>query len=309
MRNSIVNAIHARAKQDPNIVFLTADLGYSVIDDLQAELPDQCINVGIAEQNMIGVAAGLALSGKKVFVYSIIPFATMRCFEQIRVDLCYQNLDVTIIGIGGGLAYGTHGATHHSIEDVALMRSLPNMKVIAPADPYEAVQLIEQVLDTAGPTYVRLNRGGEPRLFDDEAQYGDIEIGKVHTLQEGASATIFVCGDLSHTAMNAAKQLEDDGISTKVVSVHTIKPLDTMQIQRIARESGVVVTLEEHNVIGGLGSAVSEVIAEANIDVKFKRLGVQDMYLGVIGKQDFLREKCEICVDSVVRDIKSLCTQ
>ena len=166
MRNTVINHILEAAKKDSSIILMTADLGYSVMEKFIEELPKQFINIGIAEQNMIGVAAGLALAGKKVFVYTIAPFATMRCFEQIRVDVCYQNLDVTIIGVGGGYAYGTLGTTHYALEDLAVMRALPNMKVMCPADPQEAALVANKAIQVGGPNYIRLNRGGEENIHN-----------------------------------------------------------------------------------------------------------------------------------------------
>src|SRR3989344_6665324 len=223
MRNTIINGIHAAARQNKDIMFLTGDIGYSVIEKFVAEFPDRVLNAGIAEQNMIGVAAGLALAGKKFFVYTIVPFATMRCFEQIRVDVCYQNLDLTIIGIGGGYAYGTLGTTHFGLEDLALMRSLPNMKVVAPADPLETEKLFGQLLNAGGPCYIRLNRGGE-KIVTENAQPPQFGAGSV--LKPGSQATIFSIGAITEVALEAAALLEKENINVEVIHLHTLKPLD-----------------------------------------------------------------------------------
>lgn len=304
MRNSVVSKIYEYAKINKNVVFLTADLGYSVIEEFQSELPDQCVNMGISEQNMVGVAAGLALEGKKVFVYSIVPFATMRCFEQIRVDICYQNLDVTIIGIGGGFAYGTLGTTHHAIEDVGIMRTLPNMKIFAPADPYEAAVLMGRIFEAGGPSYVRLNRGGESCVFKEESKYRVVNIGRANVLRNGGDASILACGDIVKVALEAAERLSSEHrIEVQVVSVHTLKPIDVEYIKKIALEVNLIITLEEHNIIGGLGSAVSEILAEENTGAAFKRLGVQDVYPTVVGKQEFLRRVHNISVEDVINTV------
>ena len=304
MRNTIINAIHTAAKTNKDIIFLTGDLGYSVVEQFQAELPNQIINCGIAEQNMVGVAAGLALAGKKVFVYSIVPFATMRCFEQIRVDVCYQNLDVTIIGVGGGFAYGTLGTTHFGLEDLALMRSLPNMKIIAPADPLEAAQLFDQVLNIKGPWYIRLNRGGE-KVISEGALSAQIGAGSI--LKKGSQAIIFSIGNITEVALEAATILEKEGISAEVIHLHTLKPLDNDIIKDRARTRKAIVTLEEHTINGGLGSAISEVLAENGLAVAFHRLGVEDQYFSFIGKQDFLRSKAGLSAAVVAETIKKLC--
>ncbi len=302
MRNVAVNSIHEAARKNKNIFFLTGDLGFSVIEKFVEELPDQIINTGIAEQNMIGVAAGLAMSGKKVFVYSIVPFATMRCFEQIRNDVCYQNLDVNIIGIGGGFAYGTHGTTHYGLEDMALMRSLPNMKVVAPADAVEASMLISQILDSSGPYYLRLNRGGEKEI----TQGCRPVLGKGSVLKNGAEVTIFAVGAITDNAFVAAAELETAGISVEIIHMHTLKPLDKEIIIDRVRTRKVVVSLEEHTIFGGLGSAISEVVAQSGISVPFQILGVKDTYMPFVGKQEFLRDSAGISAQQIVEVVKNL---
>jgi transketolase len=304
MRNKVVNRIHNAARKNKDIYFLTGDLGYSVLEQFQAELPDQVINAGIAEQNMMGVAAGLALAGKKVFVFSIVPFVTMRCFEQVRVDVCYQNLDVTIIGVGGGFAYGTLGTTHYGLEDLALMRSLPNMKVVAMSDPFEAAQLFEQILHRKGPWYVRLNRGGEKVITE---QSVPPQIGTGSVLKKGVQVTIFSIGAITDIALAASANLEACGIQAEVIHLHTLKPLDKEIIKDRARTRVAIITLEEHSIIGGLGSAVAEVLADNGLAVPFRRLGVQDTYLPVIGRQDFLRAQVGLSEEVVVDTIKELC--
>ena len=303
MRNTIINAIHAAAKTDKKIVFLTGDLGYSVVEQFQAELPDQIINCGIAEQNMIGVAAGFALAGKKVFVYSIVPFVTMRCWEQVRVDICYQNLDVTLIGVGGGFAYGTLGTTHFGLEDLALMRVLPNMKIIAPADSIEAVQLFTQLLNDKGPAYIRLNRGGEKNITE---QASPVQIGIGSVLKHGSKVSIFSIGAITEVALAVAALLEQGGIEAEVVHLHTLKPLDKNIIIDRAHTRVAIVTLEEHTINGGLGSAVAEVLAEEGISIPFRRLGVEDKYLPYIGKQDFMRAQAGLSAVAVAEAIKKL---
>ncbi len=305
MRNTIINAIHTAAKVDKNIVFITGDLGYSVIEKFQAELPDQVINAGIAEQNMIGIAAGMALAGKKVFVYTIVPFATMRCFEQVRVDVCYQNLDVTIIGVGGGFAYGTLGTTHFGSEDMALMRSLPHMKVVAPADPAEASILFAQILVEKGPWYIRLNRGGEKQLVHEDMDKKKIGMGSV--VKNGTDITLFSIGAITDIALQASEVLAKQGISAEVVHMHTLKPLDKECVTSRIQSRKAMITIEEHSTINGLGSAVSEVLAEAGGGIPFTRIGMRDVYLDYVGKQDFLRIEAGISVEAIVTATKKLC--
>jgi len=302
MRNTIINTIFESAKINKNIVLLTADLGYSVLENFQNQLPEQFCNVGIAEQNMIGVAAGLALSGKKVFVYTIVPFATMRCFEQIRIDVCYQNLDVTIIGVGGGYAYGTLGTTHYAIEDIAIMRSLPKMKIISPADKIEAKLLIGQVLEQQGPFYIRLNRGGETDIH--KSDNIDLKIGDGIQLSENSEILLISTGNITQCSVEAADRLAAEGIGVTVVSLSTLKPVNKEYLSKILSGKKYVFSLEEHNINGGLGSIVAEFMAENQISAKFSRLGINDEYLKEIGKQDYMRDLAGISSEKVYEYIR-----
>lgn len=303
MRNTIVNLIHELAKADKNVYFLTGDLGYSVIENFQNELPGQCLNMGISEQNMIGAAAGLALEGKKVFAYSIVPFATMRCMEQIRTDVALQNLDVTIIGVGGGFAYGTLGPTHHAIEELAMMRAIPRMKIICPSDPVSAKVLGQQLLKIGGPAYIRLNRGGEPALYQTPPA---MELGKGFVLKPGSDASILSNGAITQQALQAAEKLDAEGVSTEVVDMPTVKPLDGALIKDRLKSRKLIVTLEEHNILGGFGSAVAEVAAEHPARAKFKRLGVNDQYKQAYGNQEYMREQNGLSPEKIYEQIKKI---
>ena len=303
MRNTIVNQIHDLAKTDKNIYFLTGDLGYSVIDNFQKEFPERCLNMGISEQNMMGAAAGLALEGKKVFVYSIVPFVTMRCLEQIRTDVALQNLDVTIIGVGGGFAYATLGPTHHALEDIAMLRCIPRMKIVSPSDPVSAKILFSQVLALPGPTYVRLNKGGEPALYKTSP---DIKFGRGFVLKEGSDVCILSNGAITQVALEVAELLGHENISVEVVDMATIKPLDEELIRQKLSSRKLVVSLEEHNIIGGFGSAVAEVAAEFQPRATFRRLGVKDVYSDVYGSQKFMRELNGLSAQQVCQTIKNL---
>lgn len=306
MRNTIVNLIYEEAKKNPNLYFLTGDLGYSVIDSFQKEFPERCINAGIAEQNMVGMAAGLALEGKKVFVYSIVPFATMRCMEQIRNDVALQNLDVTVIGVGGGFAYGASlGPTHYAIEEVAMLRAIPRMKILAPSDPASAAVLFKQVLAMKGPFYIRLNKGGEPIIYPSPPA---MEFGKGFVVKEGNQVSILATGALVFCALAAAKLLEAGGLSVEVVDMATVKPLDADLVKNRIASRKLVVTVEEHNIMGGFGSAVAEVVAE-NTFVKmalFRRLGVNDIYTDVFGSQDFMRSMHNLTADKIFQTVKRM---
>jgi len=293
MRRAITEAIYNAALDNKKIYLLTGDLDHPMSRNFISNIPEQHINVGIAEQNMIGIAAGLALSGMKVFVISIVPFATMRCFEQIRNDICYQNIDVTIIGAGAGFSYSNSGVTHHSITDIAIMRALPNMRVISPCDPIEAKVLINKVIENkTGPLYIRTGRKKEDAI-EEIISDNDIILGKGRIIRSGNFTTIFATGTIIKEALIASKILEEQGMSVEIINIHTIKPIDKELILNRCKNRVAFFTLEEHSIIGGLGSAVAEIISEIPGIIKplFKRFGIEDKFTHSVGSQNFLREE------------------
>lgn len=302
MRFEAVKVIFDAALKDKRIYFITGDLAHACSDDFKKLIPNQYINAGIAEQNMIGVAAGLALSGMKVFVYSITPFAIMRCFEQIKVDVCYQNVDVTIIGIGAGYAYSTSGCTHHAVEDIAIIRVLPNMKIYSPASPFETKVIMESLIKKPGPSYLRLGRGGESNL---DIEY-DLEVGKGAILRDGSDVTIFSTGSIIVEALKASDILASRGISAEVINIHTIKPIDVELVKNRASVRKGIFVLEEHNVYGGLGGAVAEIICENGNLKLFKRFGVPDLYIDTVGSQSYLRGCVGLLGNQVAEEIFSI---
>jgi transketolase len=301
MRMTFINTLHDLAKNDDRIFLLTADVGFSVFERFMEDFPDRYLNVGVAEANMIGVAAGLAMSDKIVYAYTMAHFLTFRCYEQIRLDLCYQNTDVKLVGSGGGLTYGSAGTTHHSIEDISIMRSLPNMCVICPGDPIETKYAIEASLKHEGPVYIRLGKN-DPNVH--EGNSINFQIGKGITLKRGNDLNILATGNMLESAKLAADRLEKEGINASVISMHTIKPLDVDLIEELAYSGEPMFTIEEHSIIGGLGSAVSEVLAELDCEVPFKRIGLPDEYSHIVGSQQYLRKKFEIDVDNIYKVIK-----
>ncbi len=301
MRFAVVETIYEAALLDKNIYFITGDLNHAKVDEFKKNIPDQYINAGMAEQNLIGVAAGLALSGMKVFVYSIVPFITLRCFEQIKVDVCYHNVDVTIIGVGAGFAYSTMGATHYGIEDVAAFRALPHMQIVSPANPLEGRLLTRAVIERSGPAYIRIGKGGESAP---EKEY-TLEFGKGLIMKPGDDVTIFSTGTIVEEALKAAALLDGQGLSTEVINLHTIKPLDAELIANRVRSRKAIFSLEEHNLLGGLGSAVAEVISEQNRAVVFKRFGVSDQWPKVVGSQRYLRNIFGLTGEQVADTIKN----
>lgn len=301
MRNTFVKCLVERARKDERIFVITPDLGYSVLERFAQEFPDRFLNVGIAEQNAVGVASGLALSGKVVYVYSIIPFVTMRCFEQVRIDVAYMNTNVRLVGVGAGLSYGPAGATHHAIEDIAIMRALPNLTVCCPGDPWEVKELVNQSFDYEGPMYIRLGKNGEPVIHGEGTP---IKIGQAAVVKEGHERTLITTSNMLEQGKHVVERWERQGISTKQISMHTVKPIDVDMIMTLIKEGKEIITLEEHNVIGGLGSAVAEIIAESGIGIKFKRIAINDEYSHYVGGQEFLRQRLGLNAQILQHDRK-----
>jgi transketolase len=286
MRTTFIESLCAVAERDKRVWLLTADLGYSVLERFRERFLDRYVNVGVAEQNMVGIAAGLARSGKVPFVYSIANFPTFRCLEQIRNDVCYYHANVKIVAVGGGFTYGPQGYTHHGIEDLAILRALPGMTVVAPADPVETRLATQAVAALDGPCYVRLGKAKEPVVHDGEPNF---VIGNAIPVRIGSDLTLVSTGGMLKEAVSVADRLRAQGVSVRVLSMHTVKPLDAEAILRAARETGRIVTVEEHSVTGGLGSAVADVLAQAGVAPVFYKYGVPDETSHMIGAQEYLR--------------------
>lgn len=288
MRTAFIETLQRLAERDPRVTLVVGDLGYSVVERFAAAVPGQYLNAGVAEQNMTSVAAGLALCGRVVFTYSIANFPSVRCLEQIRNDICYHRLNVKVTSVGGGLAYGPLGMTHHGTEDLAFMRVLPHMTVVAPADPVEAARATEAVAARLGPCYLRLGKAGERRIHGTDL---DFAIGRAILVRAGDDATVMATGDMVALALDAADDMQRrDRIACRVLSMHTLRPLDEAAVRSAARETRAVITIEEHSVVGGLGSAVAEVLAESvGRGVAFRRLGLPSAFVGVAGSREYLR--------------------
>ena len=286
MRTAFIRSLMDLASRDPRIVLLTGDLGFAVLDEFRAKHPTQFYNVGVAEQNLAGVAAGLALAGHVVFTYSIGNFPTLRCLEQVRNDICYHNADVKIVAVGGGLAYGSLGVSHFATEDLAILRALPNMTVVAPGDPVEVAQLVPQIVQREGPVYLRLGRAGEKAMH---APGTEVKLGQLTRARAGTDVLLLTVGGMLPVALEAAELLVDEGLGAEVVSVHTLKPLDVEQICALAARFPLVVTCEEHSAIGGLGGAVAEVLLEAGIAPRFRRFALPSDFPQGVGSQEYLR--------------------
>lgn len=287
MRTAFINTLTELAKNNENLWLLTGDLGFSVVENFEAILPNQYLNAGVSEQNMIGMAAGLAMCGKTVFTYSIVPFITMRCFEQVRNDLCMQNVNVKIVGVGAGFSNNQMGPTHHSIEDIAVMRALPNMIVVCPGDPWEVEEATKAIAKINTPAYLRIGKKGEPTI---NSEKGAFVIGKGILLNEGGDLTLVSTGNMLETASLVCEKLAKINIRVRLISMHTVKPLDEKLIIESAEKTGAIFTIEEHSIIGGLGSAVAQVLMENGKVIKFHSFGVKDKFTKIAGDQDYLRK-------------------
>lgn len=300
MRTTFVRTLEALAQNDSSIWLVTGDLGFTVLENFRNTFPNQYLNAGVAEQNLIGTAAGLALSGKKVFVYSIIPFITFRCLEQIRNDICYHKLPVCVVGVGAGYSYGHQGATHHAIEDIAIMRALPGMSVICPGDPTETEAAVKAIAEINGPCYLRLGKAGEPKLHD---TLPDFKIGKAIHMRDGKDATLIATSTMLETAVKVVDQMKEQGMHIRLLSMPTVKPIDRNAIRQAARETEFVVTLEEHESIGGLGSAVAEVLSTEDCRTRHLLLSTPDAFADTIGSTNFLRKKTGLDPETVTARI------
>ena len=300
MRDAFVRALTELAAEDPNVVLVTGDLGFGVLNDFAERFPASYLNAGVAEQNMTAVACGMALAGARAYTYSIGNFPTLRCLEQLRNDVCYHRADVTVVAVGGGLSYGQLGMSHFATEDLAILRALPEMTVVAPSDPWQAYALTRQMHADRGPKYLRIDKS-----FAGLSE-GSIELGKARQVRSGSDAVIFAIGGILGEAVAAAEILASEGASVRIVEIHTLKPLDVDAVCEAA-DCGVVVTLEEHTVVGGLGSAVAETLMAGGVRIeRFARLGLQDGYPDVVGDQAYLRARHGLDRDGVALTLRKL---
>jgi transketolase len=303
MRTAFVEELVSLARENPEVMLLTGDLGYTVFEPFQAEFPARYFNCGVAEANMMGTAAGLAREGFRPFVYSFIPFAIFRALEQIRVDICYHNLPVTIVGLGAGYSYGDMGATHHAVEDIAVARSLPALCVVCPGDPWEVRCATRALASSEGPAYMRLGKRGEPAVHKPETR-PEFRLGQALVVQEGSEVALLATSNTLSMVAEAARRLEaEHGIRPTVVSMHTVKPFDVGYVRELSKRCRAIVTVEEHSVLGGLGGAVCEAVAEVPTRCTVHRIGIPDRFVHVSGSQAFYREQCGLTPDGIVRTI------
>lgn len=302
MRNRFSKILYDIAKRDDRLFLLVGDIGFNVFDDFIKTYPKQFLNAGVAESNMVGTAAGMAMNSIKPVVYTIIPFLLMRTFEQIRNDICMHNLQVTLVGVGGGLSYDTLGPTHHAIEDIAIMRSLPNMQVLTPSDPDEVEWLFPLAFKHKGPTYFRLGKGGEKNLLLDE-QKATRKLGSPHEIIKGKQISIISCGPILSTAFAVRDLLSAHNINPSIISIHSIKPFNKSELIEKINDKDIIVTIEEHSTIGGLGDVVSDTLSglqNSPIQIKF---GIKDVFVKEVGSRDYQLDTHGLSPIKIVKEI------
>jgi len=296
VRNAFAEEMTRLATTDKRVVVLSGDIGNKLFDKLKAVDEKRFYNCGIAEANMMGVAAGMAMSGLRPFVYTITPFTTTRCFEQIRVDVCYHHAPVVIVGTGSGLSYSELGPTHHSLEDIAILRTLPGMRVLAPCDASELRQALHEVLKDDSPTYIRIGKKGEA---DIHTTLPKLKLGKVLIIRPGTEVALLCAGNMMADTLKAADLLAAAGVFAEVVSFHTVKPLDTDYLQLAASRFKLLVTVEEHSRIGGFGSAVAEWRMALVRNVAQLAFGTDDVFMHEVGSQAYARKKYGLTADNI----------
>jgi transketolase len=301
MRNAFADEILQIALTDPRIVVLSGDIGNRLFDKFKAAMPERFFNCGIAEANMISLAAGLAASGLRPVCYTITPFVTTRCLEQIKVDVCYHEMPVTIVGTGSGLSYAALGSTHHSFEDIACLRVLPGMQLIAPADASELCSALRWVFTQQQPAYLRIGKKGEPRVTDPAEAFAP---GRWQRLRKGTVASILSCGTILPEAVRAADQLISEGVPIDLWNCASVKPLDKAAL--CALPPGPVLTIEEHSVLGGFGSAVAEFLSENQPGKILRRLGIPDAFLHDCGEQEHARQHCGLDAGGIAAALRGM---
>jgi transketolase len=300
MRTAFIETLCELAQTDERIWLLTGDLGFSVLERFGNYFPERFVNMGVAEQNMTSVAAGLALTGKTVFTYSIANFPVIRCLEQIRNDVCYHNLNVKIVAVGSGVSYGTAGYSHHGIEDIALMQSMPNMTVITPADPFETKQVMHAIISKNGPCYLRLGRGGEPNIYGNLSPF---EIGKATCLNEGTEIAIFSTGPIISEVLKALVYLKKNNVNPYVINFPTLKPFDDETVKQIASKVKNIFTVDEHTSYGGFTGSVSKAMAMSGFNCKLTQICLTDEYISITGTQSYLHKYHGIDAEFICKKI------
>lgn len=301
IRDAFFDAMYDIAQEDKQVVFLTADMGAMSLERFRKDLPKQYINVGVAEQNMVSVAAGLTLGGKNVFIYAIAPFATQRCYEQIKVDLSVMSLPVTIIGAGPGITYNSDGATHHAVQDISIMRALPGMTIFNPSDAIMASKMARICYESDSPAYVRVDKGKLPSLYSPEDGFS----AGLSLVKEGRELLIISTGAMVHKAIGIAEKLKEDSIEAAVMDLYRIKPLDESLFLRFATQYKKIVTLEEHSLVGGIGSLVLEILMDSDNTIPVKRFALKDNYCKGYGDREWMHTQYGLDDNTIIGSIRA----
>tara|TARA_Y100000741_G_C18219603_1_gene545259 strand:- start:429 stop:1349 length:921 start_codon:yes stop_codon:yes gene_type:complete len=301
VRAAFANEIEALSAKDERLVLLSGDIGNRMFDTYKEKFPNRFYNCGVAEANMTGIAAGMALCGLRPITYTITAFNTIRCLEQIRLDVCYQNLPVIIVGVGGGLSYSSLNATHHALEDIASLRVLPNMTVICPGDAWEVRAALRAAIEVDGPVYIRMAKKNEPLVHNDIPKF---KIGKGMVIQNGEDICLLNSGSLLPFTLDAAKILHKKGISVQVVNLHTVKPLDKVMLKDVFTKFSHVFTIEEHSILGGFGGSVAEWASDQkNIIGKLSRIGTGDFFMYEAGEKEYAQNFFGITPNQIVERV------
>ena len=303
MRKGFVKALIELAQKDKDVLLLTGDLGFNAFEPFIQKFPRQYINCGVAEQHMVGLAAGLALSGKKPYVYSIVPFLAFRALEQVRADVCYQNLNVKFFGVGGGFSYGSLGCTHVVMEDLAVMRTLPNMQVISPADGMETEAFVHAMHENKNPTYLRLANAGEHSIYQAKP---DVTIGDPVVYHRGEKLAVLVTGIQTNFCVQIAKELKEQNVNITLIGMPTLKPIHEDLLLKELNGIEKILTVEEHSVIGGLGAAIAEIVTKHGWQGKLERMGIYDAFPTQVGTPDYLRTAYGLDKESIKKAIVKL---
>ena len=301
MRDAFFDALYEIAKKDRNVIIVSADMGAPSLDKFRETLPSQFINVGIAEENMVTVATGLALEGKKVYLYAIMPFVTMRCYEMIKVDMSLMNIPITAVGVGAGFGYDDSGPTHHSTEDITIMRTLPNMTVLNSTDSVLARALAGISYRLPGPSYVRLDRETLPALYSENYDFSD----GLKRFKDGEDVCIISTGNMVHTALEVSDMLAGETLKAGVIDLYRLKPVNKQLLMKELENSERIVTLEEHLLAGGLGGMMAEMLCDVDNARPLKRIGIEDKYYYAYGGRKNIQSLCGIDAPSVARRILS----
>jgi len=300
MRDAFISKLYEYAKKNSDIIYVSNDQGAISLDKFRSDIPNQFINAGVSEQNIISTATGLSLGGKKVYIYSIASFITLRCFEQIKLDLCAMNTPITIIGVGACYSYSYDGPTHHATEDISIMRSLPNMEIYSPSDSNTARGLVDISMKSSSPIYIRLDREKLPILYNEK---DDFSIG-FKSIKNGKDICILATGIMTHVALDVAEELKKENLDTKVIDIYRLKPINIKELVKEIIDIKKIITLEEHSINGGLGSIIAEIFADFNVKKELKRIGIEDKFLFAYGSRKKLHIDSGIDKKSIIKKIK-----